>query len=752
MNRWRSAVVFLLVCGLRPAPAAAQTAPPVAPASGRITGLVVDQPLAAPLPAALVHLAGSSIRTVAGRDGRFVLDPVPTGTWTIEVSVVGFGLARQDVVVQPGGTTSVVISLVPGGAPYAETVTVRPDPFGRDTPGVAGQFALDGGDLLALRGVLADDPMRAAQAMPGVTAGDDFSATLAVRGQGPAHLEVGLDGIDSPLLLHAVRGVVDTGSLALFSSDVLEGVVLTAGPRPETGAGRLGASIDFRLRDGSRDRFASRVSVSGTTASLLAEGPLGGQHHGSWIVSVRRSYLDWLLRQIDPQSNDTFGFVDGVARLSWDVTPRQHLTFTLLGGHSTLHEASSEPNSLDHATTGTTAASVEWRVSVNPSLMLTERAYAVVGQYRNQVPDAASREHGWDHDVLYRSRVLWTPRAGATLEAGGQAERRSAERGERGTAGAVGTPVVSYHGTQTSAAAWASLQLTPAPRLSLDLGSRVERWQASPATRASPWLLADLTVTPATHLRAGASLAHQGPSSDDLALAPAGTLAPEAAALADVGIERRFGASWRASATAYWRREHDGLRIVGEPRVEDEIVRGRPVSVANALAGRASGLELFLQRRAVTGLSGWVGYSFGRAQSTDASRGETFDADNEPRHALTAYVSYRTSPRTSVSARWRSGSNLPLAGYFDQVGDTYYLGTRPNGVRLPAYGRLDLRADHAFTFERHRLTLFVEVLNGLNRANYGPADPTYNARTGQVTNLIEKLFPILPSIGFTLEF
>ena len=48
-------------------------------------------------------------------------------------------------------------------------------------------------------------------------------------------------------------------------------------------------------------------------------------------------------------------------------------------------------------------------------------------------------------------------------------------------------------------------------------------------------------------------------------------------------------------------------------------------------------------------------------------------------------------------------------------------GTR-NQVHLPRYARLDLRADQQFTYRGRRLTLFVEVLNALNRANYGRAN------------------------------
>jgi outer membrane receptor protein involved in Fe transport len=102
--------------------------------------------------------------------------------------------------------------------------------------------------------------------------------------------------------------------------------------------------------------------------------------------------------------------------------------------------------------------------------------------------------------------------------------------------------------------------------------------------------------------------------------------------------------------------------------------------------------------------------------------------------------------------RWRMSAGAPIAGYLDRVGEFYYLGTSTNAVRFPAYARLDVRADRTFSLGRQRLTLFAEVINLLNRRNLAPGGPTISTRTGVVRNAVEKLFPILPSLGVLLEW
>ena len=90
----------------------------------------------------------------------------------------------------------------------------------------------------------ADDPFRAVQVLPGVATGDDFRAEFAVRGLGPSNIGVAVDGVDSPLLFHTVRGVQDTGSIGLINSDIIESATLFAGAHPQ----RLGVASRLASR------------------------------------------------------------------------------------------------------------------------------------------------------------------------------------------------------------------------------------------------------------------------------------------------------------------------------------------------------------------------------------------------------------------------------------------------------------------------------------------------------------------------
>jgi hypothetical protein len=73
-------------------------------------------------------------------------------------------------------------------------------------------------------------------------------------------------------------------------------------------------------------------------SEALAEGPLGKGKRGSWMVAFRKSYLQYILNRINfgDQAPLSFGFTDGEARLSYDLTPRHNLSLNYLEGASSV--------------------------------------------------------------------------------------------------------------------------------------------------------------------------------------------------------------------------------------------------------------------------------------------------------------------------------------------------------------------------------------------------------------------------------
>jgi hypothetical protein len=721
----------------------------------------VDARTGAPLEKVLVLVEDSGKSALTDADGRFIIDDVPAGSHRLYVSVVGYSLFRREVVAGPNAPP-LTVRLSEGTTAYNEAVTVTPDVFRAPADPVPSAQVLGSAELLNLRGVLADDPLRAVQVLPGVATGDDLRSEFTVRGSDFRHLTFTVDGFATPYLLHSVRGVEDrgpTGSVAMINSDVLEDVTLLNGSYPQRYAGHTGAEVDFRLRDGSRDRRIFHAAVSGTNASGVAEGPIGKRQRGSWLISARQSYLDLILHRLTYRPV-SFGFADAQAKLTYDISPRQRLDLTALAGHSRF-ENDPTLRQIDDVYIGLNASVVGvagWRVTL-PRLLLSQRVLAADNHFRNQNPSKLELDNGRDRQLAYRADAIVSAGPSLELAAGGEAERRDDSRVRRRLSANRLSLVQldDYTGDGLLTGAYASGRWTPVSRLTLAPGVRADRWSLTGQSTTSPWCQAEWRAASAMKVRAGAGVYRQFPDFDKVLGVSGGTgLRPERADQYDVGIEQRIGRTLRVSMTLYDREEHQMLRRPGaETRLVDgRVVRGSASTrYENRLDGFARGVELTLQRSVTgRGVSGWFSYAFGRNRYHDTVSGETYWGDSDQRHTMNAYALYRHSERASFVVKLRIGSNFPIPGYYASLDGTYYVTDVRNTERLPVYGRLDLRANRTFNWSRRRLTLFAEVINVLNRDNMRFNPPGVNVTTRTTSRPFDSMLPIVPSVGILIEF
>jgi hypothetical protein len=717
----------------------------------------------------LVYVEHQPIFVATDEEGRFSMS-VPLGKHTVTASVIGYALLQTDVEIT-AAPVDLTIRLSEGAGAYTERLTVSGS-LRAESDSVPGSTSLHGRELENLRGAVLDDPLRALQSLPAATATDDFYSEFAVRGNPFHYVGMVVDGVPTRYLMHAVNGITDGGSIAMINSDTLGSVALLPGSYPQRTGGRLGAQIDMTTREGSRDQFRGRAGLSGTSAFVLGEGPIAGGK-GSWLTSVRRSYLDYLIKRIDPDAGFAFGFVDAQAKAVFDLTARHQLSVAVLGGRAVFDE--DDPDiGVNEIRTGVSRAwltSIAWRYLPNPRVAVTQRVYSTGLRFNNdnragQTLDAARfSELGWRVDGSF------APSSSLVVEFGGHAERLNGDNAiTREISPTSGQVTLNRFDQHTSAAsAYGQIRIV-ASRFTITPGVRVDRWTLTRSTETSPWANAEFRLSDRTRLRAGSGLYRQFPDLDQVYGLRGGgrDLQSERAVHMDVGIEHSLPRQTRVLFTAYTRHERDVLWMTGsEPQRSSSGALVPGVFNApwvNALRGRARGIEAVLRRDAADGFSGWAGYGYGRLRYTNEQTGEHFWADADQRHTLSLYGNYRLSSRSSVSTRFRYGSNFPVTGYIGQApaslgmnplidGRPLFLGfvSERNTLRLPAYARLDVRADRAFTWSGRRLVVFIDVANVLNRTNL--RNSTYSVdRAGRVFETTESLMPIVPSGGLVFEF
>lgn len=729
---------------------------PLAPLALR--GRVIDAQTGEPIAKALVSIRSRKLEAVTDGSGRFVLAGVPPGEAEIAVTTVGYGLGRRTV--DAGrDTAEIEIRLDQEALRRAEDVAVTAAPFEPSDPAAPAAHMLGGTELENLASVLVDDPLRSVQSLPGVTASDDFGATFASRGLGFSNVGLYVDGVLLSAPFHTVRDVNDGFSLTLLSGDVLESLSLITSGAPARYGDRIGSVLAMKTRPGSREQFVGRASLGATGVYATLEGPMGAAKKTSWLVSARKSYLDYVLERID-ETGIVLGFYDANAKLTHHPRPSQTLSLGLLHGRSRWRDTETDlrPQDSHTADAGTDLATLQWRWLPSSRSWLESVAYF-------------SRESGLDRslDATDRFRFAsrqWGVRADATrvsgshrLEAGVLLRSLSEDAVAREFGGRTASYRVteSYDARSAQAGAYVQDSWTRSGgRLSLTLGARLDRFEETGETRVLPRASLTWDVSGKTRLLAAFGEHAQFPGFEPLFGRHGNPdLRAERSTHALLGVERSLGTSTRLRLEAY---DHRLTGLLFNPEAEWRHAGGAIVGprfdapLRNALSGHSRGIEMLVQRRSANGLSGWVAYSFGHARWRDDG-GLRFDGDFDQRHTLTVFGTYRISPTLNLSTKYRYGSGFPVAGFYESRAGVVFLSSERNLYRPESYSRWDVRANKAFLFERWRLTLYAEVINLLDRTHtrYTGLDGL-DIRTGRALLESDTLFPLLPSAGVTVEF
>jgi hypothetical protein len=638
---------------------------------------------------------------------------------------------------------------------YSEAVLVRAG----EEASAGSSVAVDVNRLQESRGTV-DDVLQAIQALPRVASVDDYRGEFSVRGSPYRHVGSVIDGVATPWLRHSVYGRSDLGSLSMFSSEGLQSATLHTGAYPQRYGDRLGAELEMTLREGSRESRQFHGSIGGTALAVAGEGPLGEAGRGSWIVSLRNSYLDWPVKR-PTVGGSSFAFADAHAKLVYDVSPSQQLTFTALGGRSRLDSPDDvAPSALAVGTNDAILFSLGWRTSLGARGVVRQSVAVIDQRLSNALQAGQSAGGAHNHEIAYHVDVRHTL-AGGRIEGGAGLSRLDGVRDLRLDRGIVPTDVGGPVDATFAAQWWARSAYVHFDRVvcrtfSVGGGVRVASSTLVQDSIVSPWLLTQWRFRPNWAIDASIGVAHQFPDFDFVGSTDhMMSLRPERATHLDIGLERRLAGSYRWQATFFNRIERDVLglsrtgRLLGGGSV---TAPGVLEDYQNALAGRSRGIELILAREGRTRLTGWISYAYGRTSQTDTVTNETFWADFDRRHAFSAVAIYRVSPVATVEVDFRASTNVPIAGHLTDRDGMLFVGTRRNDVRLPNYARLDARAQRTFGSGGRRVGVFGEMLNLFNRQNLGPAEGVIDAQTGRALGFTRELMPRRVSVGVAIHF
>ena len=233
--------------------------------------------------------------------GIFRLERVSPGAYSLRITRLGHRGHEEPLRVEPGEERHLEIELARAaieveGLVVEATRSRQRARFEEEAGATVRDLSLE--ELRRIPGVAESDPLRGVEVLPGVVSTSDLSSSFHVRGGSADQNLVLLDGV--PLVSPFHLG----GFFSVLNADMIERVELRSGGFPAEHGGRVSSvlMVESDPGDGSFgvdagvSLLATRVAVAGG----MGEGALDvlGLEEGRWRGSLRRSYIDLLLRPV----------------------------------------------------------------------------------------------------------------------------------------------------------------------------------------------------------------------------------------------------------------------------------------------------------------------------------------------------------------------------------------------------------------------------------------------------------------------
>lgn len=288
MRLLRYAGVAVAIAATLPSTALAQptgssAAPRTAAASRvRVTGRVLDQGNAIPLPGVPVEVVGSSTVVYTDVDGRYVID-LPAGSHELKVSMGGYRTRTLRVDARPGAPLTADVGLSMEG--FSEQVTVAADVTDANSSTAEAQLLERKNSAVVSDNIGADEmkannDSNAASGLSRVTGlsvvGDGY---VFVRGLGERYSSTTLGGVSLPTT-EPERRVV---SLDLFPAGLIDNVKVAKTYSPDQSAEFAGGLVQIEPL-----KFPSRPVLD-----LSLGFGFNNQTTGKDILGYRGSSNDW---------------------------------------------------------------------------------------------------------------------------------------------------------------------------------------------------------------------------------------------------------------------------------------------------------------------------------------------------------------------------------------------------------------------------------------------------------------------------
>ena len=761
-----------------------------------ISGFVSDSSSGEVLIGANVFLQETGQGMATDLNGYYIIQEILPGNYTIMVSYIGFDMYKQKTRLSDDESKKVNINLVEQVVQLTE-IEVTAEKLQRRNNIQPSKINLSPRMMKAAPALAEPDLFRTIQALPGVLTTSEFSTGLVIRGGNTDQNLIMLDGI-------TVYNPSHLGGV--FSNFIVDGVKeaeLIKGAYNAEYGGRLSAVLNVISREGNKNEFKGKASLSLLSAQTTLEGP---SYKGAWVLSGRRTYFDLVLPKVLPdniaENIPPYYFYDIQSHIFSDITSKDRISLSYYSG---IDDLLFDTFGLDGQWGNNTVSGHYRRIFserlVGNILIANSRFFTEFGLGG----DNGLVSYNEIDDKTLSADFSWFKSSNSTLKFGAQLKKLGFEytnKFQNTTQFQIKTDPLEF-------AQYIKLKYKPNDLFIIEPGLRLNLYDVYPDS-----LFPDLRlglkyiITDNRYLNFSVGNYHQfistfqddfNPSILDNWIAADTSVSPGKSMQIVLGYEEYIKNMYKIQIEGYYKDlknllTYEETRSTTDANISDESL----ADIVTPANGYAYGFEIFGQKMSGK-LSGWVAYTYSISRkimnSIYADGEQEYYTNWDRTHAFSVLGNYQINKKWETNWRLALQSGqayTPILGYYVQKfpeSPEEIFRTIPgsrNSERYKPYSRLDIGAVYHGKIGKTNVDFFFQIINTFNRSNTfrktfslgspyngldddgdwdkdlhdsngnGKPDPgetnVDESDEGKINERSIGLFPILPTFGFTWEF
>ena len=750
---------------------------PVQPSTDfALAGHIVDDSTGEPLAGATVFINGTSLTEITDSNGYFKLPSVPWDTATVTVAYTGY-IQQEEKLSKQTNISDLVIGMQAAVKILQEAViTANKETLMKLSGETVSMVKLTPAKLAEIPNVGEKDIMRTFQLMPGVSAANESSSGLYVRGGTPDQNLVIFDGFTVYQVDHLY------GFFSAFNANALSEVSLYKGGFEAKYGGRLSSVTDIAGKEGSTTKFNVGGEISLLSANIFAEVPV--TENLSLVVAGRRSWrgpiYNWIFNSFNKTSTSSGssgaasgpGGSDGVTkaksyfydintRLTFKPTKKDVFTYSFFNGTDDLNNSFTvnTPSflaamgiTLDFGTTdvtnySNTGMSMAWirkwnkhltgNTTISYSNYLSSRDRVTTGNLTRPGEEATTTKTGIFEnnnlkDLSLRSDYEWSPVKWTALGFGVFGTNYSVlyNYSQNDTSLLLdkknyGTLSGGY--IQNRFRIWKN-------KISITPGVRLSYFDVTKKNYIEPRASLNYAITKKLSFKSAYGKYYQfanritrediSAGSTQFWVLADGTSIPVSSSIHYISGLSYETRAYLFSVEGYYKTTNDITQYT-----ERYTATSQSINYNNNFytgSGYSRGVE-FLAQKTSGKFTGWVSYTLGRTTNNFAVYStQDYPADQDVKHEFKIVTMYKYK-HWDFAATWIYASGKPYTApggtysvtLLDGTTENYFTTTSKNTLRLPDYHRMDVSVNYHFYNEAKKDVGYIglSLFNVYNRQN-----------------------------------